>query len=309
MYPFPSAIGAISSPAGSLWPYRLLTPLLSRLLLSYPANFTLDTSTPALSISAPSSSSSSHPDHYLVSTPRGNILTRHIIHATNAHASHLLPGLRGLLFPVRGHMSAQRPTTNLPGGALDALGRSYTLLWAEGFDYLTQLPASSSNDDDNDDNDEDDANMVMLGGGLFQSCDMGFTEIGERADDDVSLFASAHVAGILQVVVGRPGCVSVDAMWTGSMGFTPDGMPWVGAVGERMADGRRRPEGGREWIVAGFCGEGMVNAWGCGVALARMVRGEREDEVGLPAPMLMTEERVGKASLLELATEWFGQMG
>lgn len=276
----------MSSPAGSLWPYRLLTPILSRLLLSHPNHFTLDTSTPAVSISSPTSS---HPDHYLVSTPRGNILTRHIVHATNSHASHLLPGLRGLVFPVRGHMSAQQPTE-----PLDALGRSYTFLWSEGFDYLTQLPTGGT---------------VMLGGGLFQSGNMGFGEIGERDDSSVSLFASAHLAGILGVVTGQPGLARVESVWTGTMGYTPDGMPWVGAVPEHLAGGRKRPRAGGEWVVAGFCGEGMVNAWLCGEAVGRMVGGEDEGGVGLPRPMALTEERIKRADLLELAKESFGQMG
>lgn len=228
-----------------------------------------------------------HPEHYLVCTPRGNILTRYIVHTTNAHAAHLLPGLRGLVFPVRGHMSAQQPTA-----PLDTLARSYTFLWAEGFDYLTQLHPGGT---------------VLLGGGLFQSGAMGFGEIGERDDSGVSVFASAHIAGILGVVTGRPGDVRVDCVWTGTMGYTPDGMPWVGAVPERLAGGRTRPRAGGEWVAAGFCGEGMVNAWLCGEAVGRMVCGE--GDTGLPRPMLLTEERVQSADLMDLAREAFGQLG
>lgn len=279
-------VGVISYSAGCLWPYRLVTPLLSRLLLTHPDHFTLDTRTPALSISAPTPS---HPHHYLITTPRGNILTRHIVHATNAHAAHLLPGLRGLLFPVRGHMTSQRP----PQPALDARGRSYSFLWSAGLDYLTQLPGDSPHGT---------ANMVMLGGGLLQAGNNGFGELGEPGDDAVSLMASAHVAGLLPAITGKP--VGVESVWTGTMGFTPDGMPWVGAVPERLAGARKRPLDGREWVVAGFCGEGMVNAWLSGVALGRMVLGEAEGAVGLPALMRMSEERVKRADLLDLAREW-----
>lgn len=152
----------------------------------------------------------------------------------------------------------------------------------------------------------------MLGGGLFQSGNFGFGEVGETSDEGVSLMATAHVGGVLGAVIGWPGAVRVEEVWTGVMGFTPDGMAWVGGVPERLTGGRERPvegEGvvqGREWIAAGFCGEGMVNAWLSGVALGRMVLGEKEEEVGLPKPMLITEERVRNADLMDLVIEWFG---
>lgn len=200
-------------------------------------------------------------------------------------------------------MTAQRPTSNL----LDDQGRSYTLLYSEGFDYITQLPGDSP---------DATGGMVMLGGGLFQAGDNGFCEIGEGSDEGVSLMACAHVSGVLGAVTGRLGGFAVEDVWTGSLGFTPDGMAWVGEVPERIA-GRKRPAGterevkdggilvkGREWVAAGFSGEGMVNSWLSGVALGKMVLGGKEDEVGLPRPMLITEKRVKSADLLELAQEW-----
>jgi len=33
-----------------------------------------------------------------------------------------------------------------------------------------------------------------------------------------------------------------------------------------------------EWVSAGYNGEGMVNAWGCGVALGLMVLGREESD-------------------------------
>ncbi|KAJ6610226.1 FAD dependent oxidoreductase [Mycena sp. CBHHK59/15] len=104
-------VGAIATTAGAIHPYRFVTGILSRLLESYPTNFRLFTHTPCISIS--STVPMGGEQLYTVSTSRGDIRTRHIIHATNAWASHLLPPMRGKIIPVRGHMSAQRPGAGL----------------------------------------------------------------------------------------------------------------------------------------------------------------------------------------------------
>ncbi|RPB09188.1 DAO-domain-containing protein [Morchella conica CCBAS932] len=289
LYPFPSASGAISSPAGALWPYRFVTSILNRLLKSHP-HFSLDTSTPVLSVTT----SESHPSHYLVSTPRGNILAKHVVHATNAHAAHLLPGLRGLVFPVRGHMTAQRPTQ---GGCAfgEHKDRSFSFTYNEGFDYVTQVPPPDGEGD----------TMVLIGGALFQTGNFGFGEVG-ATDEDMNIFASAHLAGIVGTVTGKHGATMTEGAWTGVMGFTPDLMAWVGPVPVSMTGGRERPEGGKEWVSAGYCGEGMVNAWLSGVAVGRMINGEDGGDVGLPKVMLCTEERARKADLLDLVNEYLG---
>lgn len=69
-------------------------------------------------------------------TFRGKITAPHIIHATNAHAAHLIPSLRSKLVPVRGTMTAQLSL----GSTLQGL-RLFIFYRANiGYDYLTQLP-------------------------------------------------------------------------------------------------------------------------------------------------------------------------
>ena len=113
-------------------------------------------------------------------------------------------------------------------------------------------------------------------------------------------------------------------MWSGSLGFTADMMPFVGRL-EPSLTGRNpvkvtapkdtvrsmTPPG--EWISAGYNGEGMVNAWLCGVALGLMVLG-RKDIVApktpgrppgklddwFPKEYVCTQERVTNASVYEL---------
>ena len=58
-----------------------------------------------------------------------------------------------------------------------------------------------------------------------------------------------------------------------------------------------------EWVAAGFSGEGMVHAWICARALARMILNEGTGDPAkslpddLPKPFLFTQERWKKASL------------
>ena len=58
-----------------------------------------------------------------------------------------------------------------------------------------------------------------------------------------------------------------------------------------------------EWVAAGFSGEGMVHAWICARALARMILNEGTGDPAkslpddLPKPFLFTQERWKRTSL------------
>ena len=114
----------------------------------------------------------------------------------------------------------------------------------------------------------------------------------------------------------------VKAFWTGIVAISADSVPWVGRVPASVS-GRCEPttttgflKGQEpatkasqhtalpgEWISAGYSGEGMVHAWLCGRAVARMVLGiDESDTKGpkLPAPFLITDKRVKKAKIEDL---------
>ncbi|KAL7267579.1 hypothetical protein RUND412_009830 [Rhizina undulata] len=278
----PTAVGVMTGPSGAISPYALVTGTLTSLLEKYP-NFTIFPHTPITSISASSS-------HYILSTSSSHtIKARTIIHATNAHISHLVPGLRAKIFPIRAQMSAQTPGTAMPLSAGES--RSWGFNWKSGFDYLTQLPASQGG-------------ALMYGGGWVNSGNNGMDEVGIPADDSINLFAGAHLGGLLPIVFGkywgeeRGGAKRVLEMWTGNIGFSADLLPWVGEVDEELT-GRTKVAGG-EWVAGGYSGEGMVNAWGCGVAVAGMVLGE---DVVLPGVMRVGKERVAGANVEDLVEE------
>ncbi|EAU36666.1 predicted protein [Aspergillus terreus NIH2624] len=266
--------GIITYKAGALWPYRLVTALFASLLSTYSSTFSIETNTPATDIHV-------NPDNpnrpFNVHTPRGEINATHVIHATDAFAANLLPGLTGKIFPMRGHMTAQEPGPLFPqlGGA-----RSWSFIHRRGFDYITQRPGTDGE--------------LMAGGGVVQSPEHGLDEFGVWRDDRSSYAIRAYLDGLLPTIFGAHNWgadrgARVKMAWTGCIGFTPDLLPFVGVLDPRItqreipktssSEGARPPA---EWIAAGFH-DGMVFAWLSGVAVGLMVVGE-EDEVVEPAP-------------------------
>ncbi|KAI4525585.1 FAD dependent oxidoreductase [Schizophyllum commune Loenen D] len=94
--------GAIRIPGGAMFPYRFVTGILERLLDDYADQFSLFTHTPCTAITQSSLG-------YTVDTAKGCVRASHIVHATNAHASHLLECLRERIVPLRATMSRQEP--------------------------------------------------------------------------------------------------------------------------------------------------------------------------------------------------------
>ncbi|KAF3176454.1 hypothetical protein EYR41_011085 [Orbilia oligospora] len=309
----PTATGAIYGPAGALWPYRLCTSVLARLVSSHP-NLKIESYTPVEDISFDSSTST-----YTVSTPRGKITSKTVIHTTNGWASHLLPGLRGKVFAFQGQMSAQEAPEGLPG-----MGEQYSwsFIHKKGFDYLTQRASTSVTHPDG--TATQIAGEMMFGGAWASTENMGMDVCGLADDTKLNYLAAAHLSGLLPYVFGSGddsngtrswNGVKVKNMWTGILGMSADGLPWVGRVPTKVST-RNQPKKGKtekgvemgEWCAVGFSGEGMVNCWGSATALARMVLGEevnvnvRNNEARIRA--LKGEEGV-KGWKDEKLEEWF----
>lgn len=246
---------------------------------------------------------------FTVHTPRGEITTAHIIHATDAFAANLLPGLKGKIFPVRGHMTAQEPGTLFPklGGA-----RSWSFIHRRGFDYISQRPGTGE---------------LMAGGGAVQSPEKGMDEFGIWRDDRSSYSIRAYLDGLLPTIFGAHNWgadmgTRVKMAWTGCMGFTPDLLPYVGVLDQKITKrkaptvrSRKDAKQPGEWISAGFQGEGMVLAWLSGVAVGLMLVGE-EDEIfeqapgipsgkiaeWLPEEFVCSTRRLDRSNVSDLAT-------
>ncbi|KAK7008002.1 FAD dependent oxidoreductase, partial [Favolaschia claudopus] len=359
--------GCISRPGGAVHPYRLITGILSRLLAVYPS-FHLFTQTPCTSIAQ-------SPSGYIISTPKGTLKTLHIVHATNAWASHLLPEMRTKIIPVRVHMTAQRPGRSL-GRDLTSDSDSFSIgsirNWAgkrsfvfypgaslSFFDYLTQFPLPSTPSSPSTLNDSNPVGAakspfpypapegeLLFGGGaaLGGSGEAAMMQnVGVADDSAVDFEIGAYLGGAMERYFegwGAEGESSLNddrkqdkaeeveekeewgrgrmkAAWTGIIGISADGQPWVGRVPGKVS-GRGEPKisssfsseskatashsaasnlaAPGEWIAAGFTGEGMTHAWLAGVEVARMVLGSsatcsERDETALPEQFLITEKR------------------
>lgn len=188
-------------------------------------------------------------------------------------------------------MSAQTPGDNF---ANQAAKHSWLFNYDRGFDYMTQLPGG----------------QIMLGGGFAQGEGGGIADLGVSADSDLSLYVDIHLSGALRAIFGGTswGCVQgdpVQAMWTGSMGFSMDGFPWVGRLSGAVTGRSELESGGCEWVCAAFGGEGMVQTWLCGKALATMLLAQDTslgrmvsmDLSWFPGQLLVSEKRFDEAVL------------
>lgn len=197
-----NAAGAYVAPAGAGWPYRLITGLFADMIRQHGDRLSIEALTPVESIQFMEDIQA-----YRLSTTRGTIQAKHVVHATNGHAAHLLPGLRGALYPVRGQMTAQAPTSRFgkPGGV-----QSWSIHYGTGFDYMTASGESGE---------------IFLGGGLGQAYLHGLHEVGNVRDDCDSPLALAHLSGIINAVWGtkderKVASSHVLKSWTGVMGFS-----------------------------------------------------------------------------------------
>jgi glycine/D-amino acid oxidase-like deaminating enzyme len=291
-YGLPGAAAAYIGPAGAAWPYRLVTAVYTKLLSDFPSRFKMEANTPVLSVSGREASST---HKYSVATTRGRILANRVIYCTNGHAAHLLPGLRGKLFPVRGHMTVQSPKYK---ALLDnPRNQSWGIIHSPGLDYMTQNVKTGE---------------LFLGGGLFQSEQGGLVDVGSSDDSELSKMATSHLINVLPAIFGDHNDaekeeLELKANWSGIMGFTSDGSPIVGRLPPSVTEHREggKAAAGGEWIAAGFNGYGMVNAWLAGRAVAQMALG---DDVGewLPENYVCSESRLAQMKAQDFAEAWFG---
>ncbi|KAM3435486.1 hypothetical protein NHJ13734_005522 [Beauveria thailandica] len=286
--------GAISYPAGAAFPFRLVTGAWKALIDRYP-ELVLLSNTPVANISiAPNS-----PQHpYAVHTSAGVVRTRHVLHASNAYAPALIPRLRQYLTGARGCMTAQHGGAHFPRTHGN---RSWSTVYEPGYDYATQRP----------DQDDGSPGDVLVGGGFAQGRHGGLDLLGTWDDSRRDALPLAHVRGIMPTVFepnwgGGPTTTAgggEKSDWTGIMGFTGDGLPFVGALGANVTE-RRNPypgggaggviNGSGEWIAAGFNGHGMVWAWLSGAAAGIMMAGQDGKDLervrGRPVPSRLERE-------------------
>jgi glycine/D-amino acid oxidase-like deaminating enzyme len=276
-------VGVISYEAGALWPYRLVTSVWRSLLSRHEKFLSLETGTPVSDIT----NDGPQDFPFILHTPRGSICTAHVVHATNAFSSQLIPGLRGKMTGLCATMSAHeaRPAFPETGGE-----HSWSFIYAGGFDYMTQRPGTHGD--------------LMLGGGFIQSANNGLDCVANWKDDQVDPLSESHLRGIIPTVFASKNKKDADIsslkkIWSGTICVTGDLLPFVGKVDPKLT-GRKvpkpsktssiTPEAPAEWISAGYMGDGMVWAWLSGVGLALSILGLEDEDIparpGIPGGFL-----------------------
>ncbi|CAG9957029.1 unnamed protein product [Clonostachys rosea f. rosea IK726] len=261
-----NSVGAVEHKAGAVWPYRLITGIFERLLKKYPGRLAVETHTPATDVQH-LEKDKEYP--YTVTTPRGTIKAKRIIHCTNGHASHLLPKLAGRIYPFRGTMSVQKPGPLLKSGKGS---RSWSLshkpsldprtgLYITGLYYLQENPLTS---------------RIWIGNETAYLRNI-LTSDDTYVPDEARAALSTILPKLFLKGWGNEETAEIESMWSGTQGHTADNLPVVGKIPASLTGSATDSE---QWIAAGFNGYGMDKCWLTGEALVRIMLGEDHIDAG-----------------------------
>jgi len=261
--------GAVKYQAGSLSAYRCVVGILK---LCIEKDLQFFTNTPATHLERNNSGL------WEITTPKGVIRARKVILATNGYTAAVWPPFQSAIIPLRGQITAQAPPPNLM-----ALPTTYSFIYQDGYEYMIPKPLHSKYPPFPGD--------IVIGGGTATLPDEGAGEFGITDDSSLNPVLSAYLRNCTKryfgddsndVDSGNGSAWKTRKEWTGIMGFTGDGMPFIGPVpGEEGL-----------WVAAAFQGHGMVFCWGCAKALVKMVEGEEEGGEEFPGIFKVTEERL-----------------
>ncbi|KAJ4296906.1 hypothetical protein N0V90_006954 [Kalmusia sp. IMI 367209] len=273
--------GAFEYLAGKVHAYRFTTGVLKHLVQK---GLQLCANTPVHAF-LPSQSSTEDSPLWDIFTQHTNLQARNVILATNGYTPYLLKSLQGIIVPLRGQITAQNPppTARHPS----VLPKTYSFIYGSGYEYMIprQLP--------------DGGQHIIIGGGLGRLSGGGACEFGTVDDSSLNPEVSKYLHGTLLGYFGAPTPPSsteespsyeIVHEWTGIMGATADGRPFVGQV----------PGQKGLWVSAGFNGHGMVLCLKAAEALVELMseRGDVGQLDWFPTSFLISEERVSKAKFI-----------
>jgi glycine/D-amino acid oxidase-like deaminating enzyme len=281
----------LSAPAYAFWPYRLFAGIFQRLIDRYSHRFTIETQTPVISVEH-DPEDSVHP--YVLDTPRGKVRASVVFYCCNGFTGHLLPRLRGRIFPYRGTMSRQKPGVQYPN-----LGSQYLWIFYRPSTFDPKLETLDSKMYHQHQN--------AATGEIFCGADLRYLDKIVVSDDEEvpQLTADNHDHFVSKVfeepwndgeAIDRAKPSEHLNLWTGIIGMTADYFPLVGKLSSSIT-GRA---GDGEWIAAGYSGYGMCQCWSCGEAIARMALGEPKP-IWLPDLCVISEERLNSEHMASKA--------
>ena len=203
-------------------------------------NLSIHPYTPARSVEKSDDDASSEPPSYTVKTDGASIRCRAVVHATNAYASYLIPGLRGLdgVLGCKAECTAIRPNVAPAAPGSTKSGLRGGLGFDEFWHWLIQRPGGGPF--------IYGWSGVEMVGDYDDSGTLPRGEDGSHAGQRVmgDFLESAFPESFRDVDWDR----DVQNRWTGIQGFTRTGASLVG---------RHSAESPGEFISVGHNGEGM----------------------------------------------------
>ncbi|KAF1928030.1 FAD dependent oxidoreductase [Didymella exigua CBS 183.55] len=296
--------GSFEYTAGRLNAYRFTTGVLTECVNM---GLRICTNTPVLEIK-PGMDASNFMWDVVTSEGCGAFLALSVILATNGYTPLLEKSLQGKIVPMRGQIIAQKPGTKtaLP----TPLPTTFSFIYKNGYEYMIPRPLPDGGQD------------IVIGGGLGRLPQAGASEFGTVDDGslnpEISKYLQCSLVGFFGAknwgeTSGEEAPDQIVQEWTGIMGVTADGRPFVGKVPGNM-DSKCLPERNgieREvplrnlWISAGFNGHGMVLCLKSAEALVKMIENDGPGRVNdgpvdmrdldwFPRSFLITEERLAQ---------------
>ncbi|KAF9890996.1 hypothetical protein FE257_005253 [Aspergillus nanangensis] len=256
------AISCLSYTAGTLWPYKFIVGLLSKMVHSKAIN--VQAHTPVTSVIPQGST-------HLVKTPRGSIRASKVVYASNAYTFGLLPEYSANIVPCRGiccHIDVPE------GKEAPFLPYSYVIRSGDGkgSSYMITRPDGS----------------IIVGGAHSTFQERREQWYGVVDDSTLIEPTKDYYHGFMQRTFKgwEDSGAHVKEIWTGVMAYSFDSNPHVGEV----------PGKPGQFICAGFTGHGMPVIFLAAKGLAEMIRdGKQFEEVHLPSLYKTTAERMKKA--------------
>ena len=263
------AIGALSFNAGSISAYKFVIGILKK-ALEKGLNFQAET--PALKIERATDGEFG----WMIETSRGNVKAEKVVLATNGYTAHLCPALQGVIVPLRGHVTAQKPGGGMPQSGLSS---TYCFVYADGYEYMISRPQGSKY-----------AGDIIIGGGLTKAAEEGLREYGTTDDTTTDPNIIKHLRNSTVEYFGSNwGNDHPDGRmrtaWSGIMGYSADGFPLVGQI----------PEEQGLYVAASFQGSGMVMCFWSAMALVELLTGRDSHELDqwFPKAFRITKDRMG----------------
>ncbi|WEW55878.1 hypothetical protein PRK78_001313 [Emydomyces testavorans] len=208
----PGAVGAITYEAGSISAYKFVIGIL-KICLDQGLN--LQTKTPVTQLSRQGGHG------WAVETDRGTIHASKVVLATNGYTAAIYPTLQGVIVPLRGQITAQRPGSNMPKAGLRT---TYSFVYANGFEYMIPRPPGSTH-----------AGDIVIGGGLAIAKEEGLYQYGTVddtvCDSEIIEYLTASPERYFGKNWGEDNPAGrIRRQWSGIMGYTADGHPLVGEI-------------------------------------------------------------------------------